>query len=121
MPDSPKAIETKINDVAGAWKKLRPAKKFSGMTYEEFMAAVKPSFDHRARLKELETEMIAEADLRDDADAVSLEQVKLVVNSVKGDKEEGEDGELYEAMGYVRASERKSGLTKKKQAAPEAK
>ena len=121
MPDSPKSIETRITDVAGAWKKLRPTKKFSDMTYDEFMAEVKPSLDHRARLKELETEIIAETDRRDDADVVSLEAVNRVVNSVKGDKEEGEDGELYDAMGYVRKSERKSGLTKKKQAPPEKK
>lgn len=89
MPDSPKSIEQKISTIIDAWKKLRPASKFGAMTLDEFTAKVQPSFDHRKRLKELETEIAAETDLRDDADAASLDQVKLVVNSVKGDPEEG--------------------------------
>jgi hypothetical protein len=32
------------------------------------------------------------------------------VSAVKADPEEGPDGELYGAMGFVRRSERKSGL-----------
>jgi len=120
MPESPRAIEAKLNTVIGGWRKLRPTKKFSGMTVEEFAASVQPSFAHRASLIELETELTAVTSQRDDADATSLEQVNLIVNSVKGDKDEGEDGELYEAMGYIRKSERKSGLTKKKQASPPA-
>lgn len=36
--------------------------------------------------------------------------VQLVVNAVRGDPDEGEDGEFYDALGYVRKSERKSGL-----------
>ena len=41
-----------------------------------------------------------------------------MVNAVKGDPEEGDNGELYEAMGYVRRSERSSGLHRGKQASP---
>jgi hypothetical protein len=37
-----------------------------------------------------------------------------VVNGVRADPEEGDDSALYEAMGYTRRSERKSGLTRKK-------
>jgi len=43
----------------------------------------------------------------------------LLVNAVKGDPTEGEDGVFYEALGYVRKSERRSGLSRsKKLAAP---
>ena len=35
--------------------------------------------------------------------------LNLVVNAVKGDPEEGEDGRLYEALGYVRKSDRRAG------------
>ena len=37
-----------------------------------------------------------------------------VVNGVVGDPAYGDDSPLYGAMGFVRKSERKSGLTKKK-------
>jgi hypothetical protein len=40
--------------------------------------------------------------------------VRRIVNAVKGDPEEGEDGELYSAMGYVRRSDRSSGLTRRR-------
>ena len=42
--------------------------------------------------------------------------MQLVVNGVVGDPTEGPDGDLYEAMGYVRASQRHTGLTRKKKA-----
>ena len=35
--------------------------------------------------------------------------VNLVVNAVKGDPAFGENSDLYESMGYVRKSERKTG------------
>ena len=37
-----------------------------------------------------------------------------VVNAVKSDPEEGKDSDLYEAMGYVRKSNRSSGLTRRR-------
>ncbi len=58
----------------------------------------------------LENQILTMQNQRDDADKVSLSATLLVVNAVKGDHEEGEDGQLYEAMGYVRRSERNSGL-----------
>ena len=65
----------------------------------------------------MNNQLIAAADQRDTADVESMKQVNFVVNAVKGDPTEGEDGELYEAMGYVRKSERASGKTNKKKAA----
>jgi hypothetical protein len=44
--------------------------------------------------------------------------VKLVVNAIKGDPDEGEDGPLYSALGYVPESARLSGLTRKGQTTP---
>ena len=40
--------------------------------------------------------------------------IDRVVKSVVADEAEGDDGELYEAMGYVRKSEARSGLTRRK-------
>ena len=61
----------------------------------------------------LEQQMTAALDARAAADETSLTKVQLVVNGVIGDPAFGEDSALYEAMGYVRKSERKSGLTRK--------
>jgi hypothetical protein len=104
--------------VLQAWKDLRPTKSFAGMTLVQFTAKVQPSLDARDAIDTLDNQIIAAADQRDTADVESMKQVNFVVNAVKGDPAEGEDGELYEAMGYIRKSERASGLTKKKNNPP---
>jgi hypothetical protein len=48
--------------------------------------------------------------LRVTVDSTSLDIVRRIVNAVKSDPQEGEDGELYAAMGFVRRSDRSSGL-----------
>ena len=108
----------KLAAVLKAWKDLRPTKSFAGMTLEQFTAEVKPSLDARDEIATLENKVIEACDQRDDADKVSMEKVLLVVNAVKGDPTEGEDGELYEAMGYVRKSARKTGKTNKTKKTP---
>ena len=113
---SPGTVEKKLGDVVSAWETLRPAKSFAGLTLAQFKTAIKPSADARVAIDGLDNQLIAAQDQRDIADVESMKKLLLVVNGVKGDPDEGEDGELYEAMGYVRKSERKSGKTNKKKA-----
>lgn len=117
MPNNrAKEIGEKLASVLKAWEDLRPAKSFAGMTLAQFTAAIQPSIDARGTIGKLEDQMTAAMVEQDTADVQSNKQVLLVVNAVKGDVTEGEDGELYAAMGYVRKSERASGLTKKTKA-----
>jgi hypothetical protein len=109
---APKKTKEILDRVINAWQTLRPEKSFGGMTLEQFKEKVRPSYSTRERLAVLENEKLAEQNRRDDADDVSMEAVKVVVNGVKGDPDEGPDGELYESFGYVRDSERRSGLTR---------
>ena len=51
-----------------------------------------------------------------DAYLRALEVTKRLVNSVKGHPKYGENSALYSAMGYVPASERSSGLTRRREA-----
>ena len=113
MSDRSKEYGEKIATVVKAWGDLRKTKSFAGMTLDQFKAAIKPSLDARDALGTLADQTTAALVERDDADAASMKQVLNVVNAVKGDITEGEDGELYAAMGYVRKSERKSGKTNK--------
>ncbi len=110
MSLSPSIIKEKLDQAVSAWETLRPTKSFGGMTLDQFKAKVKPSYDARVALDSLDNQRTAAMDQRDHADTDSSAALLLVVNSVKGDPAEGEDGELYEAMGYVRKSERQSGL-----------
>jgi hypothetical protein len=114
MPNNPKQSEARINEVLNAWQTLRPEKSFAGLSLAQFKTKIQPSTDSRVSIATLENQLLAAQNQRDDADKASLATISLVVNAVKGDPAEGEDGQLYEAMGYVRKSERKSGLSRGK-------
>jgi hypothetical protein len=118
MPNNPKLNGEKIASVLKAWKDVCPTKSFAGMTLVQFTAKVQPSLDARDRLDTLADQTTAAETDRDNADVESIKQVNLVVNAIKGDPTEGEDGELYAAMGYVRKSDRSTGKTNKSKPQP---
>lgn len=118
MTENPGEFGERLEKIIKAWRELRPNKKFAGMTLEEFIAAVTNSRETRAQIKTLEDQIEVLQTQRSTADGISAPLVKFVVNSIKGDPAEGEDGELYEAIGYIRTSQRKSGLTRKKKTPP---
>jgi hypothetical protein len=72
----------------------------------------------RLRRLDLDDQMTHAINARDDADGVSLGKAAMVVAAVVGDPNFGPDSSLYEAMGYTRKSEPKSGLTRKKGSPP---
>ena len=113
MPTSPNTLPNRTSQVTTAWENVAPDKPFGGFTLTKFKAAVQPSLDVRDKIAGLESQISAAYGERDNADAESSAALQLVVNGVKGDPAFGEDSPLYEAMGYVRKSARKSGLTKK--------
>jgi hypothetical protein len=83
------------------------------MTVEQFETAVAPTKAARERIEDLQDQLTQALNQRDAADEAALEKIQLVVNGVLADPTEGPDGSLYEAMGYTRKSDRKSGLTRK--------
>jgi hypothetical protein len=118
MPSNPKMIEQKMDTMNNGWESLTPTKTFGGMTLADFKAVVAPAKAARARLADLETQMTQALNDRDAADAVFLAKAQQVVNGVLADPTEGPDSSIYEAMGYTRKSERRSGLTRKGNNAP---
>jgi hypothetical protein len=97
-----------------AWETLAPDKSFAGMTLQQFKAAAQPAQAARQRLEELEdqqTQAIAQREAADDALQSKMQQV---IAGILADPTEGSDSALYEAMGYTRKSERKTGLTRKR-------
>lgn len=114
MAYHPKRIAEKLQRVTTAWETLAAGSSFAGMTLVQFKNRVKGSLDHREDLATLEAQRVAKLDDRDDSDKDSGSAMELVVSAVRGDPAFGPDSALLEAMGYVRKSERKSGLTKKK-------
>jgi hypothetical protein len=85
---------------------------------------VKPSLDVRTELADNAARNVGLKAKRAVVDAASNALIQRVVAGVKSDPAQGEDGVLYAAMGFVRKSERGSGLTRRSKpngAHPEAK
>ena len=109
-----KDAATRVSEVAGGWMKVRPEKKLYGMELEEYRQRVKPYTDALAEVADLEKQLEHAKAKRDLASGPAMKLTKCVVNAVKGDPEEGEDGPLYAAMGYVPESQRSTGLTRRR-------
>lgn len=118
MPKAPKDVEEKMNRMLNGWRTLAPDKSFGGMTLKQFEDATASSMSTRATIADIDAQKIQAIAAREAADADFLAKAQLVVNGVLADPTEGEDSALYEALGYVRKSERKSGLTRKKNDLP---
>ena len=119
MPkQNPKKVAKKLQTVSDAWESLRSAKSFAGMTLEQFKLKVLASQAARVQLQTSQNLAKEHLALRHTTDAANLELAHLVVNSVKGDPEEGETSGLYAAMGYVPKNQRRSGLTRRGQTTP---
>ena len=107
---SPNITSEKLNKLVNAWQELASDKSFGGMTLAEFKTKVQLSVDSRQAVDDAAAQMTDATTRRQVSDAESLRLMQLVVNSIKGDPTVGDDSALYEAAGYVRKSERKSGL-----------
>ena len=92
-----------------SWRSLRPQKKFPGLTVDEFEAELKPCFDSRQDIADFENKLTGARKCREDMDVKGLELAARLVNAIKSDASEGEDGELLEAMDDVIKSKRRSG------------
>lgn len=120
MGKSLKKTNEKTIKIINAWNTLAPAATFSGMTLAQYKTKVQPTFDTRTTIDSLDAQITSAHDARDTADAATVLTNQLVVNAVKGDPAHGEDSDLYQTMGYVRKSARKTGLTRKSNAAAQA-
>jgi hypothetical protein len=105
-------VVSAILDLAQKWEATCPEQSFFGLTLEQFKAGVQPSLDARASLEALDRQRTIELERRRTADQASLYLVKGVINAIKGDPTQGEDGELYGALGYVRSSMRVNGRSR---------
>jgi hypothetical protein len=113
---SPKIALERITTLIRVWSTLRPNSSFYGKTLDAFKAEVKPSLDARAELDTIDEHRDAAAVRREDADVVSVDLVSHIVNAIKADPNEGEDGEVYAGLGYVRKGLRVRGRPRQRPA-----
>jgi hypothetical protein len=120
MSANPGKVEQDTNAILKAWGQLAPTATFGGMTLQQYTAKVQPSLDARKQLDDLATATLSWTDKRDDADTDTLDANAAAIKGIVGDVNYGDDSDLYEACGYIRKSEKKSGLTRKTAAAAKA-
>lgn len=111
---NPKKNMECLEKVLQAWREFAPEVVFGGISVADFESFVQASRQSRSTLTERENEVIAALVKRDNDDLTALMKKSLVVNGVIGDPNFGPDSALYEAMGYIRKSDRRSGLTRKR-------
>jgi len=102
----------KVSRIIAAWETLAPTESFGGYTLEQFKAKAQQAMDRDAQLSDLNNELTDVHNLRESAIDVVHGAALLVVNGVKATQKFGEDSSLYQTMGYVRKSDRKSGLVR---------
>ena len=108
------AIKKRAVKMDDAWKEGAASAEFMGVKQVELNGKItsietkeQDLDDLRAQVKMLEEEILD--------DYAELDDTTVdVANGVRGDKTYGDDSPLYGAMGFVRKSERASGLTRKK-------
>ena len=106
-------IADRITVFRTAWKELAPQESFAGMTLAGFEAATALPLTLRDQILGLEKQLEGRKTDRTKADTAANTVLDLVVNSVRGTQLHGPDSSLYRALGYVRKSERRTGLTRK--------
>lgn len=101
---------TKMND---GWAEGAPTVEFNGVEQSEFAADIAAAATADRELADIETQKtmkIAEVEtLYSNLNAKSVK----IANGVRGHADFGTDSPLYGAMGFVRDSERASGLTRR--------
>jgi hypothetical protein len=113
MKTGPGDVLLRTTNMLENWHSLRPAKTFGGYTLDQFKEICQPALAARAELRDLEARTKLVLAQRHAADLVVLKAMQRVTDGVRGDPEEGADGAFWSAIGYVRSSQRSSGLTRR--------
>ena len=116
MAKSPKKNEETIQKALSALRDLAPDAKFGNKGLAELETQAEKSMLPRRRLLEIENERAEQMAMRDTEDGKTLMMIDKIVGGVINHDDFGDDSALYEAFGFVRKSQRKSGLTRKKKA-----
>ena len=118
MPNSPKDNEQRMEKMLNAWRTLAPDRTFGEMTLAQFEALITRAQAARQRIDDLNDQLTEAHAERDAADDAFNAKARLVVAGVLANPDFGPDSALYEAFGYTRTSERKSGLTRGRKLPP---
>ena len=114
MGKGPKQIEETIERAVNALRDLAPDTKFNNKDLADLTPLAEESRAARRELVEIDNLEAAGIARREAADTRALKMIEKIVNGIIGDENFGDDSALYEAFGFIRRSQRKSGLTRKR-------
>ena len=118
MPSRNKQIRDRVTTMNNAWKQGAPTAVFRGISQTVFQTDINAAAAEEQEIANLEAQIQLKRTSVDERYKKLNEDSIKVRDGVEGHEDFGSDHPLVEAMGFVRASERKSGLTRKKGGAP---
>jgi hypothetical protein len=109
-----KRIRERVTQMNDVWAQAAPAAVFSGITQPQLDAKIKTAAAADQEIDDLEAALNLKKQFRDGLyDALNDDSVKVHLG-IEGHPEFGKDHPILDPMGFVRDSQRKSGLTRRK-------
>lgn len=108
-----KEVKEQCNRMNDAWVEGAKDVEFNGITQEEFAADITDAAKDDAEIADMEAQLQMKRDGRDGKYFALNQKRSKVGQGVVGNAAYGDDSPLYGAMGFVRKSDRASGLTRK--------
>lgn len=108
-----KRVKEQCGVMYDAWFEGAKSVDFNGISIGTFKAEIDAGDAADDEIEMIEAQLKLKREARDDMYAALDEKRSKVGQGVAGNPDFGNDSPLYGAMGFVRKSERKSGLTKK--------
>lgn len=114
MPVNTKSIRERVTRMSSAWAQGASAVTFRGITQPGFQTEIDAAAAADQEIADLETQVRMKKTNRDERYKALNEKSVKIRDGVEGHDDFGPDHPIMEAMGFVRQSDRKSGLTRKK-------
>ena len=107
-------VREQSNRMNDAWVEGAKDVEFNGISQAAFAADIADAANDDAEIADFEAQLNMKRDRRDGKYAALNQKRSKVGQGVVGNSDYGDDSPLYGAMGFVRKSERASGLTRKR-------
>ena len=120
MSVATKRIRERVTQMNNAWAQAAPTAVFGGITQAAFQTRIQTAAAADQEIADLEAQLSIKREQRDDLYANLNNDSIKIRDGVEADTGFGRDHPIVEAMGFVRESTRKSGLTRKKKPTPPA-
>ena len=113
-----KRIRDRVTQMNNAWAQGAATATLKGITQTAFQADITAAENEEQVIADMEAQLkLRKVALDSKYKKLNEDSVKIR-DGVEGHEDFGPDHPLYEAMGFVRASVRKSGLTRQRKQAP---